>query len=205
MGRYIITQTLIASWLYMHNCHEGCEEDAYNAFLATLNRMPSEANDAMQNGLDFEHEVYLAAAGITRSAHPKWENGITAVAERISGAQVQVWLSRELSVDGMDFVLHGVLDALKAGVISDVKFSNKSFSSADLPGKYLESPQHSAYFYLVPEAREFVYLVSDGEDLYTERYTPEGTRPFPEIVKEFIDGLKAMNLLDVYKELWAEI
>lgn len=83
-----------------------------------------------------------------------------------------------------------------------MKFLNKSFNSADLAGKYLNSAQHPAYFYLVPEAVEFIYLVSDGEDLYTERYTPDSCRPFEDIAKEFIQSLKCMGLYEVYKEHW---
>ena len=63
-----------------------------------------------------------------------------------------------------------ILDALKAGTIYDVKYLNKSMGSAELAWKYLESAQHPAYFYIVPEAHEFKYLVSDGKDLYIEQY-----------------------------------
>ena len=96
-------------------------------------------------------------------------------------------------------------DALKAGIIYDVKFSNKGFGSADLAGKYLDSPQHSTYFYILPEARAFQYLVSDGVDLYTETYTPAQSRPLSEIVDEFIRSLEAMKLLDVYKAKWLSL
>lgn len=202
MGKFLITQSLISSWNYLHNCYDGCEEDAYNDFIDTLNRVPSVPNEAMQNGIEFETEVYKAAAGISRPAHPKWENGINAVATVIKGAQTQVKAQRELTIGGTNLLVYGILDALKAGSIFDVKFSNKGFSSADLAGKYLDSPQHSTYFFIVPEAHEFKYLVSDGDDLYTERYTPRETRPFPEIAKEFLDSLEAMNLLNVYKEKW---
>ena len=58
------------------------------------------------------------------------------------------------------------------------------------------------YFYIVPEAYEFQYLVSDGNDLYMERYTPDETRPLEEIIREFITGIKDMGLLEIYKEKW---
>ena len=119
--------------------------------------------------------------------HSKWENGIKRVATVIKGAQTQVKAYNELTVAGTDLLVYGVLDALKAGTIFDVKFINKSFGSAELAGKYLDCSQHPAYFYIVPEAQKFVYLVSDGEDLYTETYTPHNSRPFAEIAKEFLD------------------
>ena len=202
MPRYLITQSLLSSWNYLHNCYDGCEEDAYNEFLDTLNRVPKETTPEMQNGIDFENEVYKTAAGILRTPHPKWEQGIQSVATVIKGAQTQVKAQRELTVAGIDLLVYGILDGLKAGSIFDVKFSNKKFGSAELAGKYLDSPQHPTYFYIVPEAYEFTYLVSDGEDIYPERYTPKDTRPFPEIAKEFLESLEAMKLLDVYKEKW---
>lgn len=199
---YLITQSLISSWNYLHQCHEESQESAYNDFLNTLNRISKETTPEMQNGIDFENEVYKAAAGIPRSAHSKWENGINAVATLIKGAPVQVTAQRELTIGSMNLLVYGVLDALKAGTIFDVKFSNKGFGSAELAGKYLDSPQHPTYFFIVPEAQEVKYLVSDGEDLYTECYTRKNSRPFEEIAKEFLASLEAMNLLDTYKAKW---
>ena len=201
--RYKITQTLIGSWLYLHNCRDECKEDAYTDFLNNLNRIPIPSNEAMQKGHDFEESVYSVAKGGLISEGNSWANGITAVATAIKGAQTQVKASRELRIGDMTLFVYGVLDALKAGTIYDVKFSTKGFRSAELAGKYLDSPQHSTYFFIVPEAREFIYLVSDGDDLYTERYTPENSRPFEEIAKEFLAALDSMGLLDTYKEKWA--
>lgn len=200
--RYLITQSLLGSWGYLFSCMEEYQDKAYEDFLITLRREKKETTPEMQNGIDFENEVYLAAADAPRKPHPKWEQGITAVATVIKGAQVQVKAQRELTVAGMDFLVYGILDALKAGSIFDVKFLNKSFGSAELAGKYLESPQHHAYFYLIPEAVDFTYLVSDGQDLYTERYTPDMCKPFPDIVAQFIASITSMELLDVYKEHW---
>ena len=87
-------------------------------------------------------------------------------------------------------------------IFYDVKFSNKDFASAELPGRYLNSPQHPAYLYALPEARDFVYLVSDGEDLYTERYDRKNTRPIWDIVKEFMDFLTVSGLMNVYEAKW---
>ena len=200
--RYLITQSLLGSWGYLFSCMEEYQDKAYEDFLITLRREKKETTPEMQNGIDFENEVYLAAADAPRKPHPKWEQGITAVATVIKGAQVQVKAQRELTVAGMDFLVYGILDALKAGSIFDVKFLNKSFGSAELAGKYLESPQHHAYFYLIPEAVDFTYLVSDGQDLYTERYTPDMCKPFPDIVAQFVTSITSMDLLDVYKEHW---
>ena len=202
MDRYLITQSLIGAWNYLISCREECKEDAYNDFLDTLNRVKKESTPEMQNGIDFENEVYKAATGAPRTAHLKWESGINAVATLIKGAQIQVKASREVTVDGVDLLVYGILDALKAGSIYDVKFINKSFGSAELAGKYFESPQHPTYFFLVPEAMDFTYLVSDGIDLYTERYTPKNSPKFTDIARDFLQFLKNSNLFEIYQEKW---
>nr|MBQ4458601.1 hypothetical protein [Clostridia bacterium] len=201
--RYLITQSLLSAWNYVHSCYEGCEEDAMASFLSTLRREPSEVTEAMQNGIEFEDEVYAQASGQLRPPHPKWERGICEVAALLSGAQFQVRVQRELTIDGMTFLVYGVLDALQAGTIYDVKFKNKSFGSVDLAGEYFNSPQHPFYFYLVPEALKFRYLVSDGQDLYIEEYRPDETKDAGELIREFVAFLKASDLLDTYKQFWA--
>jgi hypothetical protein len=202
MERYLITQTLLSSWAYVFGCRDGCEDDALEDFKRTLNREPVEPTDAMRDGIEFENEVYKAAAGIARPAHPKWESGIQQVAAYLRGAQVQVKASRELDVRGMRFLVYGILDGLKAGTIYDVKKKSKSFGSLELAGSYFDSAQHQAYFYIVPDAIEFKYLVSDGQDLYTETYRPEDCTPISETVAAFIDSIDSMGLLLLYKEKW---
>ena len=202
MTRYLITQSLLASWNYTFSCYESRFDEAYSDFLDTLNRKKHETTSAMQNGIDFENEVYKEAKGETCSPHPKWESGIKAVAEIIKGAPVQIKVQRELQVSGYTLLVYGILDSLKAGTVYDVKFCNKSFHSAELAGKYMDSPQHPAYLYAVPEAQKFKYLVSDGTDLYTETYTRNNSKPFEDIAKSFIFFLETSGLMPIYKEKW---
>lgn len=197
---YLITQSLLSAFGYTFDAYDG--EGAYESFLKTLKREPIEKTDAMTNGIEFENEVYKAALSLPRRQHPKWEQGIESVAEIIKTAPVQVKAQREITVGGVDFLVYGILDALKEGVIYDVKFSSKSFGSAELAGKYLNSPQHPVYLYLVPEAYKFEYLVSDGKDLYRESYDRQETRDISEIIAEFLATINEMGLLDVYKEFW---
>lgn len=203
MARYLVTQTLLSSWAYVYNCWDGLEDDAMADFMRILNREPVAPTDAMREGIDFENEVYKAAAGMARQPHAKWEDGIQAVATILRGAQTQVKAQRDINVHGMDFLIYGILDGLKAGVIYDVKKKSKSFGSLELAGGYFDSAQHPAYFYIVPEAYEFQYLVSDGQDLYIEKYRPEACRPISEIIEEFIVSIEAMGLLPLYKQKWA--
>lgn len=204
MSRYEITKSLIEAWSYCYSCYESVSGEAYQEFLSVLRREPREPSPDAQNGIDFENDVYALVSGYPKSQFTPdwWERGETLVADELVGAELQVKVRRELSCCGMDFLVVGVLDALRAGVIKDVKFSNKSFASADLQGKYLDCSQHPAYFYLVPEAYRFDYIVSDGEDIYIESYYRETSRPFAEIVAEFIRSLADTGLLDTYKEYW---
>lgn len=206
MPRYKITQSLLQSWNYVHSCWEGCEDDAMESFLTALRgekeELTEEQMQHIQNGWDFEDAVYTVAGGAPFSGNPKWERGVTEIAELVKGAQFQVRIHKPITVGGMDFEIHGVLDALREGTIFDIKFKNKSFGSLDLAGDYLDSPQHPFYFYLVPEARKFMYLVSDGNDLYIEQYLPEQTAPAGKIIAEFVDFLTASNLMEIYKANW---
>ena len=221
----LITQSLLSSWGYMFNCWEDGQEQAKEDFMRSLNREPIPANEAMQAGIDFERLCYSIANGtfspefvsdgtVNKSSYgdgelmgynkyPKNYDGAKKVADIIRGGQIQVNLRRPITVDGTRFLIHGVLDVLKAGIIYDVKYKVKSFGSLDLAGSYLESPQHPAYLYLVPEAREFRYLVSDGTDLYTESYTRQDTPFIGDLIAEFQTSIKAMGLFDLYKEKWS--
>lgn len=199
---YLITKTLVDSWYYAMSARGDAQEDAYKEFLDTLHRMPIEQTESMQNGIDFETEVYKQAKGVARSAHPKWEEGICKVAKLLTGAPTQIRLKTPIKAAGEEILLYGILDALKAGVILDVKFSNKSFGGIDLPGKYLESSQHPIYLRLAPEAFAFEYIVSDGTDVYTERYTRKNTRTAEDVVAEFIEYLNVSGLSYDYKKCW---
>ena len=221
--RYLITQSLLSSYAYQFECREGCAEDARESFLKTLRREKDEPTEAMQNGIEFENLVYSIAQGKFRPTwhpstginpvsgevfesyeYPKWYAGAKKVADIIGGAQIQVKLKREIEVEGMNFLVYGILDGLKAGVIYDVKFKNDSFDKdkVHVYGNYFKSPQHPAYFYLCPEAYEFNYLVSDGDDLYIETYRPEETKHIGTLIHDFLQGIKASGDFDTYKEHW---
>ena len=226
MPRYEITKSLIESWYYVQDCWEGGEDEAYEDFIRALKREPpllsEEQAQNIQNGFDFEKLVTDIATGqfrpkwedsgsvnsVTGEAmghdeYPKWYRAASEFADLVRGGQFQVRIHKPITVRGMEFEIHGVLDALKEGAIFDFKFKNKSFGSIDLPGTYLNSAQHPFYFYLVPEARKFLYLVSDGSDIYIEQYTPEESRNAWDVISEFMSFLETAGLMDLYKEHWA--
>ena len=231
MPRYKITKSLIESWYYVHDCWEGCEDDAMEEFLHALRCEPPELTEEqqqnIQNGHDFEDLIERIALErfipklewerdkdgnliiepnsgepMAHQVYPKTYRAAFALAQIVKGAQFQVLVRNPITINGMEFEIVGVLDALREGTIFDFKFKNKSFGSLDLAGNYLDSAQHPFYFYLVPEAHDFLYLVSDGNDIYIERYTPDETRSAAEIISEFVSFLSASNLMDEYKAHW---
>ena len=198
-----ITKTLLDSWGYMYNCFEGNEDAAREEFITTLKREQVPPNEAQQAGLDFENLVMRIAKGEKVSENEKHYAGAKKIAEIVKGGQWQVHVDTNITVDGRDFWLHGFCDVVKAGVIYDVKFKTKSFQSIDLWNAYKHSSQHSAYLRCLPEAYEFVYLISDGEDLYTEAYTRRNSVPIEDIVRNFMEWLKTEpELLKIYEERW---
>ena len=197
-----ITKTLLDSYAYMFDCYEGGEEEAYESFLKTLKREPIEETEAIANGKAFEAMVQALAEGLEVTPG-KWENGARKVAEIVKGGQWQVHVDTDVTVDGRTFWLHGFCDVVKAGVIYDIKFKNKSFNALDLYGSYRDHSQHSAYLKCLPEAYEFVYLVSDGEELYTEAYNRLNSRPIEDYIRDFMNWLQTKpELLKIYEERW---
>lgn len=201
--KILITQSLLSSWLYQYKAPEDFEEEARESFLRTLRKEETEPTEAMLNGIRFENGVYaLANNPESLESFPAWLQGTRRIAEIIRGGQIQVKVKREISVDGDEYLLYGVLDALKAGTIYDVKFSNTKFGSAEMAGKYLESPQHPAYLYMVPEAYRFIYLCSDGESLYTEEYTRKQTPDIGGIIRDFRRYIRETGLEEALREKW---
>ncbi len=199
----LITQTLLGSWLYQFNCAEGYEEDAEADFLLTLKREPKEPTDAMAEGIQFENGVYaLMKDPKDLTVYPPWSDISRKLADALRGGQVQVKVLRDIRVGDEDYLLHGVVDVLKAGVIYDLKFTTSSFTSADLAGKYLNSPQHPAYLYCLPDALRFTYLVSDGKSLYTETYSRNEITPIGETIAMFRQDIRKRGLEDIYLEKW---
>lgn len=110
---------------------------------------------------------------------------------------MQYRANKTIVVGGLTLVLCGRLDCLKAGDIKDIKFS----SSYDR-GKYFSSTQHPTYFEIVPEAKTFTYLVSNGSEVWTERYYREETPSIIPTISDFLEWLDALELAPLYKKKW---
>lgn len=220
MPRYLITHSLMASWLYVlkENPFEDAttQRDPLAEFMATLNREKTPPNAAMINGITFENLVTAVLLGVpefdysemnektneVRNYHiktrdHKWFAAASKVAQIVGGGVLQYRASKTVEIGGLTLVLYGRLDCLKAGEIYDIKFS-KGYDR----GKYIDSTQHPTYLELVSEARGFTYIVSNGSEVWTERYRRDETPAILPTISDFLDWMQAMGFLDTYKEKW---
>ena len=190
MAKYYITPTLLNSWQY--NIKNGTLED----FIKVLNKEEFEPSESILKG--FEYEKYMQ------------EN----FEETLNGAY-QVKVSKEHG----DYLLYGIIDCLKGGIIYDYKYTQNYEV-----GKFFNNHQTLMYLEMVPEAKKMIYLITnkfnkieypDMEfkdvskieyevgDIFKEEYTKD---MFPEtidsILHKFGQWLKQYNLYDLYVEKW---
>lgn len=191
-NKFLITQSLLSSWQW------SLALDKHEDFLKTLRREPIQQTKAMLEGIRFEDVLCETLNGTPLDPKHEWARPIADLYPILHGAQQQVKLSADMRIDGVNFVLYGVLDFLKGGVIYDTKYS-KTYKTY---GKYFDSPQHPMYFALVPEAKKFAYLICDGEEVYTETYYPLECTPIEQTIKGFMRFLDNMGLVDEYVENW---
>ena len=55
------------------------------------------------------------------------------------------------------------------------------------------------YFELVPEAQRFVYVVSNGSEVWTEAYDREDTPSIIPVIEDFLRWLERHGLLETYE------
>lgn len=221
MERYMITHSLLSSWLY--SMKENPRADATTEpetpmaeFLQVLRREPTPITAAMQDGINFENlvtAILLKEERIsfpeinhktktikTFTGHPcehKWWDAANKVAVIVRGGLLQYRAKKVVQVDGMQILLYGRLDCLKAGEVFDIKFS-----SSYERGKYFDSTQHPIYLEIVPEAAQFTYLVSNGTEVWHETYRRDEVRDIRPVINDFISWLRTVDLMELYKEKW---
>lgn len=191
-NKFLVTQSLLSSWNWLYKL-----EDGYEDFIKTLKREPIQQNQAMLDGTQFENMVYAHCGGAELDEEHEWAEGIKQVSGIVIDGAYQVKLSKDIIINNVNFVLYGILDVLKAGQIYDIKFS-KTYEY----GKYLESPQHPMYFELCPEVNKFTYVISNGKEVYKEKYERYDTEPIEREIKLFMKFLDEKNLVKTYCENW---
>ena len=204
MARYLMTHSLLSSWLYAmkSNPYEDntTEKDQAEEFLRVLRRESTETTEAMRNGIEFEDLVTNIAAGEDVDTDHKWYSAAAIAAQKVKGGVVQYKAKMEIEVSGIRVLLYGRIDFLKAGVVIDTKFS-KSYER----GKYIDSTQHPTYLRLIPEAESFMYLISNGTDVWTEIYRRDETADIEPVIADFFRYLNEKNLMDTYKKYWVAL
>jgi hypothetical protein len=184
-----ITASLLNSWAYIYTCNLEYQQDAYESFYKTLQRIKEPPTEAMLKGIKFEKKCY--------------DNQVPMISNIIENGAYQVYAEKTLMVDNYEVKVLGYLDVLKQGVIYDIKRTMQY----DLQ-KYYHAYQHHTYLYLIDEADSFVYLVAQGYsddsiNIYTEVYDRADSIPMDIIIKNFYDYLKQNDLFNVYVQNWS--
>ena len=187
-----ITQSLLSAWEWSFKTDDGWDD-----FIATLNREKKQPTQAMLDGIRFENCLNNVLKGEPIYQDNEWYNVLVEMSCELQGAQQQVSLFQDCEIDGQPFLLHGVLDYLREGHIWDCKFSKTYHLN-----KYLTSPQTPMYLSLVPEARDFTYIISDGKYVYREKYPRDIVPPIEPTIYNFMQYLKKHGLWEVYCEKW---
>ena len=187
-----ITQSLLSSWEWSFK-----KDDGYEEFLKALKRERTPPTKSMLDGIAFENVLNSVLRGEHIPEDHEWYKVITEMARELDGSQQQVTIFRDINVSGQPFLLHGVLDYLHAGIIYDCKFSKRYELN-----KYLTSPQTPMYLELVPEARLFEYIISDGKWVYREKYPREIVPSIRDTINQFYKYLLQRNLWEIYEQYW---
>lgn len=180
--RYLITQSLLNSWLWYINFTGDDDSKAEQDFSNTLNRMPIPDNIHMQRGRQFENDIQKYVIGsLVHSENPDdYEMCVEEIAHIVTGGVWQVAGYIDMTINDIDYLLYGRADVLLGPTIFDIKCVSKYE-----PGKYFSSPQHKMYFACFPGTIQFEYLISDRKEVYRERYQREETEPIESLISEF--------------------
>ena len=193
---YKLTHSLLEAWRRATDPDAG--EDEFLSFLDAIERKPKPKSKAMQDGIAFESEVNRwALSGHTGIEDERERKAVIQFGNRLQGAQLQVRAEKAVEIDRMPFLLVGVADALKAGIISDIKRPVKYEY-----GKYFASTQHPMYLELFPEAVRFDYLIFDGAYCYREQYRRGDCQPIHDTIRAFVRYMKDADLMESYKNFW---
>lgn len=117
MAAYLVTHSLLSSWLHLirENPYEDLttEGDPLAEFMLVLRREPTPRTEAMQNGIDFENLVTAIVNGHDDPNNP-WNWAAGQIAAIIKGGQLQFKARRTIQVRGMNnnSVKHIPLDVL---------------------------------------------------------------------------------------------
>lgn len=196
---YWMTQSLLSSWQHFLDADDSYADTALASFLSTIRREEKEPTPAMQAGIDFEAAINGVVAGTKIcDIKEKFDRVVYKFARMCMGGQPQVPISGTLKVGNLDFLLYGVCDYVKAGIIYDIKRVQRYEY-----GKYQNSPQHPMYLHLLPSASRFTYLIFDGSNTYAETYRRGDFEPIEATIQRFINWLLKNGYINDYFSNWS--
>lgn len=196
--RYLLTHSLLSSWQYAlrENPYADEAEDPWADFRSALKKEERPASDAMLKGIAFENSVNRYVLHGTIPEEP-YTDAVMRFGSLCSGGMLQYAASAKETINGVQLLLYGRLDCLRAGVIYDIKYSGHYDK-----GKFFDSTQHPMYLHLVPEAMEFCYLISNGSATWEERYRRDEVPDIIPRISDFLGWLETVGLMDLYRENW---
>ena len=189
-----VTKSLLDAWLYSFK-----KADGYEDFLRTLNREKIQPTQAMLDGTRYENMLNNVLNGEPLYMDNEYYDVLMEMACELQGSVQQVTLFQDIMVDDQPTLLHGVLDFLIAGHIYDCKFS-KTYHLNKYYWEY--TAQTGMYLALVPEAKDFTYIITDGDYVYRERYPREIVPSIETTIRQFFAYLKSHELWEIYIEKW---
>ncbi len=180
---FYVFPTLVDSFLWMERMGT---EDKFQELIDKINRVPFEMPDHVKRGMAFEDCVNLRVSGQQVYTKDGFEFNATLV-DRIAAklkntTGMQKWIEKTVPFKYGNVRIGGFLDY----DYSDKSVDLKTTSNYRL-GKYTDNQQHKAYGLIQEHKTDFIYLVSDMENMYIEPYKNK-----KEYHEEFIDNCERL-------------
>lgn len=200
--KMLITHSLLNAWNYLYKTDDEYYDNAYESFIQTLNRADTPPTPSMLNGLAFEKAVSDIIFKRALKHTDKWSTGANEIADIIieNCTLEQAKVYKDVTINGIDYLMYGVIDWLGGGTIYDIKYKH-NISNYNV-GDYCDGTQHRMYLSIIDTADKFVYLISNGQKVYKETYTRKESRPIEQDIINLENWLKLHNLWDIYVEKW---
>lgn len=191
--KYLLTATLLNSFSWFFKLYS---QKKVNEFKNTLRKLPFPKNEYMKAGIKFETDVMNYCHGKYLQDDDDYDWCVKEAGEIVKDGTWQVKGYCNIKVGDIEFLLYGIADVLKGPYIYDIKFVQKYKY-----GKYQNSVQHKIYFILFPAMTEFIYLISDGYQIYKESY---GRNQADSLTSEIADFWSWLNQNPEYKKIFCE-
>jgi len=189
--KYLITPSLLGSFLYYKNSQEEWEEKALQDLLKSIRKEKSPTTEAQQRGIDFKESIRLySEKRDVEYLNSKYDLDTNVVIERISNIVCfglwQQAVKKDINVRNQDFLLYDKCDVIKEDTIYNIKTP----SSYEI-GKYNGSMQHLIYMHCT-DIHNFSYLICENlKEYYREdyNYNKDSEDKIKECINEFLSFL----------------